>query len=142
MFGAEFCHALSSDEYKILETKVHPFISMASILVLLGRAQSVGKSLSLHQLAEKVTIHQSEQLIIQLEQLVEYAMVGQLSDQSYCLLVKNDTIHFDQLFILSDSQLPKAAEVHKSELPAGLKSQMVSLINNVEQQLNERIIIT
>jgi len=142
LFGAEFCHALSSDEYKLIETKVHPFISMASILVSLGQAQSLGKSLSLQKLTEKVAINQNEQLIVQLEQLMEQAIIGQLSDQSYCLLVKNDTLYFHQLFMLSDNQLPKEAEVNNSALPIELKAQMIKLISSVEQQFNERIIIS
>jgi len=139
LFGAEFCHSLSSYEYHSVDKQIHPLISLAGIMVCLSQAQISGKSLSQKQIAEMSGINRGDYLHTLLEELIQLKLVGQLSDQSYCLMVKNDEIYFRQLFSMADNKIPSIVEVENSDLPELLKKQIIELLENFERQLNVKV---
>ncbi len=135
LFGAEFCHALVSFGVEKDKKYSHPFILLASILIILSRAQVEGKSVSLEKLLKEIGFSSNDALNQLLEKLIALGLVAQLTDLSYCLILNSDSIEFNHLYQLSDRRLPSKDEVLSSRLPDKLKSDMIELVDKVEAEL-------
>lgn len=141
LLGAEFCHALEAFEPGQTEHSQHPFLEVVNLILLLAEYQVEGKTLDEQALKQLSEEGQRAVNFDWMERLVMHKLVAKCQDQSYCLISSAERIDFAIIYKIAGNQLPSEDMVQASELPEQTKHSLLSLIDQVTERFNDRLVI-
>ncbi len=140
LFGAEICHGLFAFEVDQQEHKIHPFIQLLQILLILADKQAQGDSISEEQLVDRDDWGGREANVLWLERLIDAGVVAKLQNQSYCLTINSGEINYKTVYEVASRLLPDQSLVLDSALPDKVKKQIVDLLVNHQKLLNQKLL--
>jgi membrane protein len=141
LFGAEICHGLFAFEVDQHEHKIHPFIQLLQILLILADKQAQGDSISEEQLVDHDDWGGREANVLWLERLIDAGVVAKLQNQSYCLTINSSEINYKIVYEVASRLLPDKSLVLDSALPDEIKKQIVDLLVNHQELLNQKLLV-